>query len=218
MTNSAEMDIAEIFHKYGHSEPDKGKYVVEYLEKKSPPVAGTPELAKQIDTHRSTVTKWLNALEREGVVGKRKIGQSYAWYSPKWRETITTTKKAERSPDSKGMDSEDGPSKPRGEKGPIGKARDHVTPAFVESLATALAVFGLGVAFGLTAFALHGGVPTCPVIGGQTVGPLCSRWAWAERTAYRLMYASLAAFGVAFVAARWETVREQVGAWWGEKS
>lgn len=84
--------------------------------------------------------------------------------------------------------------------------RDYVTPALIEGVATSLAVFGLGVAFGLTAFALHGGVPTCPTFAGRAIGPLCSRWAWAETMAYRLIAASMVAFGVAFVAARWETV------------
>jgi hypothetical protein len=94
--------------------------------------------------------------------------------------------------------------------------RDHIAAEHVEGLFTALAVFGIGVAFGLTAFALHGGIPQCQTIGGMTVGPFCSRWAWGERMAYRAIQGSLLSFGVAFVAARWETVSRHISDWRGD--
>jgi len=96
--------------------------------------------------------------------------------------------------------------------------REAVTADLVESVFAALAVFGIGVAFGLTAFALHGGVPKCQTIGGMTVGPFCSRWAWGEQMAYRAIQGAMLAFAVAFVAARWETVSEHLSELRGEES
>jgi len=84
-----------------------------------------------------------------------------------------------------------------------------------EEVFSTVAVFAFGVAVGLTAFALHGGVPTCPTIGGKAIGGFCSKWAWGERMAWRSLQVMLLSFAAAFVAARWEAVQRHLsgGGW-----
>lgn len=64
--------------------------VTDYLRQQEPPLAGTTQIAEQFDVARTSVIERLNTLQEKDVVGKVKVGQSFAWYLNEWG-TVTQT-------------------------------------------------------------------------------------------------------------------------------
>jgi len=71
--------------------------VTDYLRQQDPPLAGTTQIAEQFDVARTSVIERLNTLQEKGVVGKVKVGQSFAWYLNEWG-TVTKTSTSSGGP------------------------------------------------------------------------------------------------------------------------
>lgn len=64
--------------------------VESFLRSQEPPLAGTTQIAEQFDVARPSVIERLDKMQEDGVIGKRKVGQSYAWYLEEWKTVETT--------------------------------------------------------------------------------------------------------------------------------
>jgi len=54
--------------------------IIETLKQKEPPLAGTTQLADSLEVEKDVLLETLHEMQSDGLVGKRKIGQSYAWF------------------------------------------------------------------------------------------------------------------------------------------